>query len=308
MVGESASVARVEAVRAVPGRVGKTRWQAQATRFAWKAALNLIAWAGTVFFLAPFLWMVSSSLKSDFDIRAVPPQWIPRHPMWHNYINALLGRWPFPHYALNTTFITVTATAGTVLAASLVAYSFARLRWRGRDTWFIILLSTMMLPGQVTLVPVYYLFSVLGWVNTWAPLIVPSFFGGGAFNIFLARQYFMTITTEMDDAARIDGCSFFNIYWRIILPMSKPILATIAIFSFFGHWNDFFGPLIYISSKDKFTLALALYQYRAIQERSYGQMNYLMAASVAMMMPCLITYFLAQKLFIQGIVLTGVKG
>ncbi len=261
-----------------------------------------------MFFLAPFLWMISGSLKSDFAIRAVPPQWLPNPPHWENYVNALLGRWPFPRFALNTAFIAVTATVGTVLTSSLVAYSFARLRWPGRDFWFIVLLSTMMLPGQVTLVPVYFLFSRLGWVNTWLPLIVPSYFGGGAFNIFLARQYYMTITTEMDDAARIDGCSFFDIYWRILAPMSKPVLATIAIFSFFAHWNDFFGPLIYISSKDKYTLALGLYQYRAIQERSYGEMNYLMAASVAMMLPCLIMYFVAQKLFVQGIVITGVKG
>lgn len=292
--------------QAPPSR--RAHWQAQAGRLLWKALLNIVAWAGTVFFLAPFLWMVSSSLKSDFDIRAVPPKWIPDHPMWHNYVDALMGRWPFGTYALNTTFITVTATAGAVLSASLVAYAFARLRWRGRDLWFGILLSTMMLPGQVTLVPVYYLFSTFGMVNTWLPLIVPSFFGGGAFNVFLARQYYMTITTEMDDAARIDGCSSFDIYRRILLPMSKPILATIAIFSFFGHWNDFFGPLIYISSAERYTLALGLYQYQAIQERSYGKTNYLMAASVAMMMPCLIMYFVAQRLFVQGIVLTGVKG
>jgi ABC-type glycerol-3-phosphate transport system permease component len=265
---------------------------------------------GAVFFMVPFLWMISTSLKEAKYVYLFPPQFIPDPVRWTNYAEALTSA-PFHLYAFNTVMIVVLAMVGQLLTASLCAYSFARIRFRGRNVWFIILLSTMMLPGQVTLIPSFLIFRVLGWVDTYYPLIVPFWLGGGAFSIFLLRQFIQTVPVELDDAAKIDGCSFFGIYWRILLPLIKPALGAVAIFSFLHHWNDFFLPVIYINSEDKWTLALALnhmrqYSVGATQGRVRPEL--VMAVSVVTMVPPILLFFFAQKYFIQGIVFTGLKG
>jgi multiple sugar transport system permease protein len=200
--------------------------------------------------------------------------------------------------------LAVLSIAGTILASSMVAFSFSRLRWPGRDGLFVILLATMMLPGAVTMMPVFLIFRWLGWIDTLMPLWVPAFFGS-AFNVFLLRQFFLTIPNDLEDAAKIDGCSYFGIYHRIMLPLVKPALAAITIMTFMGSWNNFMGPLIYISSPLKMPLAYAL---QLFQTAHGGEPGLLMAASTMMMMPVLVVFFLTQRYFIQGVTLTGLKG
>ncbi len=256
--------------------------------------------------MIPFLWMVSTSLKELKDVWKSPPVWIPGEPVWRNYIDAFTIL-PFYIYLKNTLTITLLAVFGRVFSASVGGFSFARLHWRGRNVIFIVLLSTMMLPNQITLIPTFIMFRFFGWVNTFKPLIVPYFFGT-AFDIFLVRQFLATIPLELEDAAKIDGCGTFRIYWNIIMPMAKPVLAAVMIFAFMFHWNQFMGPLIYLNSANKRTLALGLRAFQAIQEQGVTEWHLLMAASLGVLMPCLIIFFLAQKFFIQGIVVTGVKG
>ncbi|NPV80286.1 MAG: carbohydrate ABC transporter permease [Firmicutes bacterium] len=258
---------------------------------------------GAVLFVFPFLWLVSTSLKPDTQIFLFPPTLIPRPFNWRNY-SRMFTYLPFTLFYWNTIYITALTVFGTFISCSLVAYSFARLRWPGRDLCFIIMLSTMMLPPQVTMIPIYLVFKYMGWIDTFKPLTVPAFFGN-AFSIFLLRQFYMTIPWELDDAAKIDGCSFFQIYWRIMLPLVKPALATITIFTFQGQWNNFLGPLIYINSTEKMPLALALRLFQTMYGSEWGL---LMAASTAMTLPLVITFFFCQKYFIQGITLTGLKG
>jgi ABC-type glycerol-3-phosphate transport system permease component len=264
---------------------------------------HVLAYTLGIVFILPFIWMVSTSFKETAETFIMPPKWIPSSFRWQNYIEG----WniaPFNLYLLNTVKITLSVLIGTLLSNTLVAYSFSRLEWPGRDVLFVILLSTLMLPYQVTLIPVFVLFSKLGWVNTHLPLIVPSFFGNPFF-IFLLRQFFVTIPIELDDAAKIDGCSNFKILWQILLPLSKPALASVAIFSFMGTWNDFLAPLIYLNKESLFTLSLGLTFFRTQFEVYWNQ---LMAVSVIVLLPCLIIFFVAQRWFIQGITLTGLKG
>ena len=276
------------------------RWQRRMTLLV---TYVMLALSGILVTL-PFFWMVSTSLKQAEDIFRFPPEWIPDPIVWENYPRAM-SKVPFGTFFVNTMEITVFAILGTLLSASIVAYSFARLRWPGRDVFFFLVLTTLMLPHQVTLIPQFIIFRLLGWIDTLLPLIVPWFFGGGAFNIFLLRQFFTTIPEELDDAARIDGCSYLGIYWRIILPMSKPVLAAVAIFAFQNHWNEFLLPLIYIHSRERYTLALGL---RLFQEQYWVDWSGLMAASTVIMLPVLLVFYFAQRYFIQGIVFTGVKG
>ena len=265
--------------------------------------IHLVLITGSIIFLLPFFWMLSTSLKDPGVVFLFPPQWIPNPVVLQNYVTALTIL-PFGIFYRNTAFITIVALIGQLLSSSIVAYSFARLRWRGRDSLFVLVLATMMLPHQVTLVPQFILYKYLGWLDTFFPLIVPAFFGAPFF-VFLLRQFFMTIPIEMDDAARIDGCGNFAIYWRLALPLSKPALAAVAIFSFQFHWNDFFEPLIYLQSNDHYTVSLALRFFQG----SYGTLwNLLMAASNVAMLPLIILFFVAQRYFIQGVVFTGVKG
>ncbi|HZG55694.1 carbohydrate ABC transporter permease [Paenibacillus sp.] len=259
--------------------------------------------AGSALFLLPFFWMVSTSLKNEAGLFHIPPQWIPSEAQWSNY-EAAVQSFPFLQYAWNTTFLTAVSMFGSVLSSSIVAYAFARLRFPGRTFWFVLLLATMMLPSQVTMIPLFILFKQLGWIDTYLPLTVPFFFGG-AFYIFLLRQFFLTIPRELSEAAKIDGCPEFFIFLRIFLPLSKPALATLAIFTFMLTWNDFLGPLIYLNDPDKFTLALGL---RSFQMQYGTRWNVMMAASIIVMLPTIVLFFTCQRYFIEGITLTGVKG
>jgi multiple sugar transport system permease protein len=291
----------------VPGRAqvrGRLPTRDRVAHLLWRGLILLLVAAGSIAFIMPFLWMVSTSLKSTDEVLRWPPVWIPSVIHLENYIEPW-HRLPFDTYYKNTITVVAFNLVGTLLSSSIVAYGFARLRFRGRNWLFLILLSTMMLPSQVTLVPTYYLFAKLRWVNSLRPLIIPVFFGS-AFNIFLLRQFAMTIPTELDDAAKIDGCGFFSIYWRIIMPLLRPALGVIAIFQFTYDWNDFFNPLIYINSSKHFTVALGL---RTLQSTIlYVPQQYIMAMTLVSIIPVLLVFIIAQRQFIQGIVITGVKG
>jgi ABC-type glycerol-3-phosphate transport system permease component len=254
-------------------------------------------------FLMPFLWMLSTSLKDDQHIFVYPPQWIPDPMVFANYLRAVRYI-PYARYMTNTLEIAVVATVGTVASCSLVAYSLARLRWPGRDALFLVTLSTMMLPFAVTLIPLFIVFKHLGWINTFAPLTVPHYFGS-AFFIFLLRQFFLTIPSDLSDAARIDGADEFAIFWRVILPLTRPALATVALLEFLGRYRDFMGPLIYLTDATKYTLSIGLTQYSSQHNTEWAL---LMAASVIMTAPIILLFFLTQKTFVEGITLGGVKG
>ena len=319
---------------------------------------HIVLLALSVLFLAPFVWMVSTSLKVEDRIFASPgepPEWIPRdairddegrrmvvyegqegvelrmeddgasillvageemrvrpgefevpdriHFHWQNYVRAF-EMMDFWNNLRNTLFICVTTVLGTVISCSLVAYSFARIPWRGRNVFFVLCLATMMLPYQVTLIPLFVLYRNLGWNGSYLPLIVPYFFGV-PFYIFLLRQFFMNIPQDLSSAARIDGCSEFGIFIHIIVPLAKPALATTALFMFLFQWGDFLNPLIYLQDDRQFTLALALQQFQSQHESAWGP---LMAMSTTITLPIIVLFFLTQRTFIQGITLTGLKG
>ena len=255
-------------------------------------------------FLIPMVWLLSTSLKESGQEFAFPPQWIPDPIVWRNYLEVFEGL-PFHLFLANTMIIVIASGIGTVLTSSLVGFSFSRVEFPGRNFWFLVLLSTMMLPGAVTLVPHYVIFKTLGWIDTLLPLVVPSWFGGGAFNIFLFRQFFATIPREMDEAARLDGASTLRIYAQILLPLSKPVLTTVALFSVVNHWNDFMGPLIYLNSITKMTLAVGLQLFR---NQYGGYWNLMMAAAVLMTLPMMLLFFVGQRYFVKGIVMTGITG
>lgn len=261
-------------------------------------------------FLLPFLWALGASFKTNADIYDFPPSLIPNpfHPENYRIAVSVL---PFAQFALNSTIVTIACVVGQLLSGSLVAYSFARLRWPGRDFWFIVLLGTMMLPPQVTMVSTFVgwtqLRTVTGveWVDTFKPLVIPSFLGGSAMLIFLMRQFFKTLPVELEDAARIDGCGTWLTFWKVMLPLSRPVLATVAVLSFIAHWHDFLGPLIYLNSVDKYTLQIGL---RMFQDINGARMNLLMAASMIVLAPVLVLFFSAQRYLVRGIVLSGIKG
>ncbi|MEJ2193579.1 MAG: carbohydrate ABC transporter permease [Ignavibacteriaceae bacterium] len=254
-----------------------------------------------VMFIIPFLWVLSTSLKPESAVFSL--QWFPETWKFDNYLK-VFEKIPFLPYLKNSVVISLLTIIGTVLSSSIVAYAFGCLEWPGRNTIFIFIIATMMLPLQVIMIPLFIMFKELGWLNTIKPLTIPAFFGGGAFNIFLLRQFFLSIPKSLLDAARIDGCSELRIYWSIVLPLAKPALATVAIITFMFAWNDFLGPLIYLSEKAQGTLALGIAQYA-------GQMNpeysVLMAASVLMMLPIIIIFFMFQKYFIQAFTMSGIK-
>lgn len=266
------------------------------------ASYTLLAVLALVFVL-PLVWMVSTSLKADQQIFTMPPQWIPETIMWGNYLR-VLEVMPFWTYLFNSVVITGLTILGTVLSGSLVAYAFSCLEWPGRDKLFILVLATMMLPMQVTMIPLFVLFKDIGWLNTIKPLTVPAFFGGGAFTIFLLRQFFMTLPKSLFDAARIDGCSEIRIWWSIVLPLARPALASVAILTFMFSWNDFLGPLIYLSEKTQGTLALGLAMMVGQHQTDWAL---LMAASILMMLPILLLFFFFQRYFIQGFTMSGIK-
>ncbi|HEY3265832.1 MAG TPA: carbohydrate ABC transporter permease [Armatimonadota bacterium] len=262
--------------------------------------LSLMALA--VVFVAPFYWMVSTSLKQDRQIFD-PASWYPNPVMWANYKHALTYI-PFLRYTENTLLICAVSMFGTVLSCSLVAYSFGRIQWKGRDALFVLVLATLMLPGQVTMIPVFLIFKWLGWIGSYKPLLVPTFFGS-AFYVFLLRQFFRSIPAELSESARMDGATEGGIYARIIMPLSKPALATVALFTFIGAWTDFMGPLLFINDPNKYTLSLGLQQFVS---QHGAEWSMLMAASTVMALPIIVLYFLAQRTFVEGITLTGIKG
>lgn len=273
-------------------------------RLVHRFAVYFILIAGSIAMVFPFAWLLRSSLMSTAQIFIFPPEWIPRPFEWRNYSDALTVV-PFLRYFLNTMTIEVSVVAGVLITSTMAGYSFARLKWPGRNLVFGLILSTLMLPYAVTLIPTFVLWKSLGAINTYWPLIVPAWFGGGAFNIFLLRQFFNTIPKDLDEAAYMDGANPLTVLWRILIPLCTPALIVILIFTFIGTWNDFLGPLIYLSDSNKFTLALGLASFRGMYNAQWG---YLMAASTAIVAPIIVLFFIGQRYFIEGITLTGIKG
>jgi ABC-type glycerol-3-phosphate transport system permease component len=281
-------------------------WQ----RLLVKAAIYALLVAGSLLVLFPFYWLVRTSLMDEGDVMLYPPRWWPVPMQFSNYAEVLVHRSaPIGLFFRNSIIIAVASVLGDLVSAGLVAFSFARLRWVGRDILFASVIAVMLLPGQVTIIPTFLLMKNLGWLNTYWPLIVPSWVGH-AFFIFLLRQFIMTIPHELDDAARIDGCNTLQLLWHIILPLCVPALATIGILAFQGKWNQFFEPLIYLNSKELLPVAVGLRYFRSLvgSGETETSWSHLMAASTLAVAPILVVFFLAQRVFIQGIVVSGVKG
>jgi multiple sugar transport system permease protein len=272
-------------------------------RIAEKMIAHAVLIVLSVVFLVPFFWMVTGSLKNAVELNSFPAVWFPHTLTFENYIYGLRV-FPFARYFGNTLFICVLSMLGAALSSSFIAYGLARIDWPFRKPLFVLILATTMVPFYVTMVPLFSLFRAMGWVNTYAPLIVPTFFGVPLY-VFLLRQFFMSIPRDLSDAARIDGANELVIYARIILPLAKPALAAVALFQFLTSWSDLLGPLIYLSNSDDYTLSLGLTFYRSQYATQFGP---LMAASTVIVIPVIIVFFFAQRTFIQGITLTGVKG
>lgn len=269
-------------------------------RFFFYAFLIILATVCVI----PLYWMVRSSFMKNTDIYIMDPfVFWPSEMRWSNYTDALAAA-DFMRYGINTVIIVAGCLVGTLLTSSMAAYAFSRIKWKGRDICFGMLLTTMMLPGTVTLIPQFIIWRNLKMVNTFWPLIFPAFCGGGAFNIFLMRQFFLGIPKELDESARIDGAGAFQIYLRIILPLAKSAMIVVALFTFLNNWNEFFGPLIYLNDKSHFTLALGLLQFRGDYSTKW---NLMMAASTIVVAPCIVVYLFGQKHLIEGISLTGMK-
>lgn len=259
-------------------------------------------------FIFPFFWTISSSLKEPSELYTFPPQLLPKVPQWVNY-PTVLRQVPFLTWVGNSLVIVTLSTAGIIITASMAGYAFARFQFRGRGLLFILTLGTLMLPSQVTLIPQYILFHKLGWINTHYPLWVPFWFGGGAFSIFLMRQFIMTLPKELDESAVIDGAGYARVFWSILLPLCKPAIATIAVIAMIARWNDYLEPLIYLTTKEKFTVALGLTFFRDNPEQGgIPTQHLLMAGSVMTIVPVIILFFVAQRFFVQGIALSGLKG
>jgi multiple sugar transport system permease protein len=260
---------------------------------------------GSFVFLLPLFWMFTTSLKAQSEVYTFPPQFFPETFLWENYPNGwTYHNMQFSRWLLNTGVITALVLIGILLTSSLCAYGFARIQFPGRDFWFMAVLASIMLPSTVTLIPLYVGYSRIGWLDTYNPLIVPTFFGGGAFNIFLLRQFFKGIPVELEEAAILDGSSRLRIWAEIFLPLSKPALATVGVFAFQGVWNDFYGPLIFLTSPEKYTLALGINMFKGMYNT---QVPLMMAMSFLMVIPMIIVFFFAQQQMIRGVVLSGIK-
>jgi len=267
-----------------------------------RVALHALLIALSAVFVVPLLWMLSSSLKSNDEIFLFPPRLLPLPPIWSNYPNAT-SYIPFWRYAWNTVVISGASVAGTLFACPIAAYAFARMQWRLRNVFFALSLTTIMLPFLATMVPLFVIFRQLNMIDTYWPLILPAF-GGNPLYIFLLRQFFLTIPRELSEAATIDGAREFAIFWRVILPLAKPALATVSLFTFLANWKDFLAPLIFLQTSDLYTLSLGLQQYQSVHQTAWA---YLMAASVVFVVPVAVVFLLAQRFFIRGITLTGLK-
>jgi len=267
-----------------------------------KSILYLILIILSAAYIVPFLWLLSGSLKTTQELFATPPVFIPKKLQWNNYVLALTD-FPFLLYLKNTLYIIIVNILGSVISSSLVAYGFSRIEWKGRDAIFLIVLMTMMLPFQVIMIPQFLLFQKFGWIGTFLPLMVPAFFGN-AFYIFLLRQFFMGIPFEISQSAKIDGANEFQTFWHIIMPMAKPALTTVVIFTFLFRWNDFIGPLIFLNDNNLYTLSIGVQQIMSANDPRW---TILMALGVVMTLPVLILFFLLQKYFIQGITFGALK-
>ena len=274
-----------------------------ALRFGGRALLYAVIAFGAIVFAFPFVWMISTSVKPAYQVMLMPPVWIPERFEWVNYVRPF-QELPFFLFFRNTIIVTLAGMTGVLLSSSIAAFSFSRMRFPFRDTFFVVMLATLMLPYPVTMIPTYVLFAKLRLINTFAPLVGPEWLGS-PFVIFLLRQYMMTIPLEMDDAARIDGCSWFGLYWRIVVPLSTPALGVAAIYSFTFHWNDFIRPVIYLNQMDLFTVPLGM---ALLNNRYSVDFGGTMAIATLSLIPVLIVFFTAQRNFIQGIVVSGVKG
>ena len=288
---------------ALPAHPRRNKLRETAASYFSVGAIYCILLLGAVLIFFPFAWTISTSLKTEQQTLEYPPTWVPDPVQWENYPDALTAR-PFGRYYVNTTIITVLSVIGQVVSSAVVAYGFARFRFPGRGFLFLVVLSTLMIPFHMLIIPRFILFKYLGWLDTFAPLIIPNFFGG-AFSIFLLRQYFLTIPLDLDEAAKMDGASAFQIFIRIILPLARPALGAVAVFEFMSTWNDFLGPLIYLSSDRNYTVSIGLAAFRNDYFTAWHL--YMAAAAVAMLAP-LVVFFLAQKYFISGVALTGSGG
>ena len=261
-----------------------------------------------IMFMFPWFWTLSSSLKKPSEVYIFPPLWFSKSPQLSNYVE-VFKTVPFALWFRNSVVVVVLSTLGAVVSATFVAYSFARFQWPGRDIVFGITLATMMIPAEVTLIPQYLLYKYLKWLNSIKPLWVPAWFGGGAFLIFLLRQFIMTIPRELDEAATIDGANPLRILFSVLIPLMKPVLATVCVITFIGAWNDFMGPLIYLASPVKFTLALGIRYFNVTPgQAGMPEEHLLMAACAMSTLPIIVLFFSAQRYFVQGIVMSGIKG
>lgn len=301
MISTEAPVRREISSRS--GRGGSDR----RSRNGRRRTLMLITYAvlsgGAIAYLVPFFWMLSTSLKTPDQVYEYPVRWLPRPFDWANFVE-MFGAAPFVTYTINTIVFTFFGVLGSLIGSSMAAYGFSRFRFRLREPLFVVMLATMMVPIWVTIVPSYIIFAEIGWLDTYLPMLVPAFFAT-PFNTFLLRQFFMTIPIELDEAARIDGAGSFGVFWRIILPLSKPALMIVGLYSFLQYWNDFLGPLIFLQSQDKFPLSLGISNFVSEQSQNYPLM---MSSALFAMVPCLALFAVAQKWFIQGVVVSGVKG
>jgi len=283
-----------------PGKMGM-----RSHRNGWTAFTYMLLITGAIAMLIPFVSMISSSLKTDPEIQHVPPTILPQSAQWHNYSDALgEDKMDLARTLPNTVVISVCCVLGQIISSSLVGFGFARFRFRGRNALFLIMLSTMMLPAQVTMIPLFVLFRWLGWIDTFWPLIVPAWLAGPFF-VFMFRQFFAAIPEELMEAARIDGAGTLRIYWQIMMPLCGPVIAITAIYTFMNTWNDFLYPLIYLNSPGNRTLALALASFNG--QYGVSHVNQLMAASFITMIPCLLLFAAAQRYFVENIAMTGGK-
>lgn len=260
-----------------------------------------------ILFMLPFLWTVASSLKQPFELFVFPPAFFPEKPQVENYITVFRD-FPFPRWYLNTFIVVVLNTAGVLVTSTLVAYGFARFEFRFRHALFILVIATMMMPPQITLIPRFILFDKLGWLNTLLPLWAPAWFGGTPFAIFLMRQFMLTLPRELDEAAVLDGASFFRVFWQILVPLCKPALATLAIINFIAVWNEFLDPVVFLNTVNKFTIAVGLWYFQAQPMSSTPTAHLLLAASVTTIIPPILIFFAFQRYFVRGVALTGLKG
>ncbi len=281
------------------GRLARTRIRQLAQSVATHVVLLMLG----ITFMLPFLWMVTSSVKPDAELFQIPPTLVPQHFQPTNYLEAV-RQISFAVYLKNSVVYALVAMLGAILSNAPIAYGFSRIRWKGRGVVFIVVISTMMLPFQVRMIPLYVAFGQIGWLDSLLPLVVPTFFGN-AFFIFLLRQFMLTLPTDLDDSARIDGCSEVGIFRQIVLPLSKPAITVVALFQLMWAWHDFIGPLIYLRDQNGYTLSVGLQLYFTQHGAEWAL---LMAAATMFTLPMVIVFFIAQRAFIEGIALTGIKG